>query len=127
MNSKLELTKKVIEEIHKQFNDPELTTFVCVCIPEFLSLYETERLIQELAKFNIDTDNIIVNQILYIKEGCSCNLCNARSKMQQKYLNQIKDLYEDFHVIQLPLLENEIRGVPQITEFSKFLLTPYKL
>lgn len=126
MNSKLEMTKKVIEEVHKQFNDPELTTFICVCIPEFLSLYETERLIQELAKFNIDTDNIIVNQILYLKEGSTCSLCNTRSKMQQKYLNQIKDLYEDFHVIQLPLLENEIRGVPQITEFSKHLLAPYK-
>ena len=56
--SKLEATKATVDLITQQFKDPELTTFVAVCIPEFLSLYETERLVQELAKFEIAIDNV---------------------------------------------------------------------
>jgi arsenite-transporting ATPase len=125
LTNKLESTKKVIEEVHQQFINPNLTTFICVCIPEFLSLYETERLIQELAKFQIDTENIIVNQVLFPDKDSNCRLCKARYSMQQKYLNQIHDLYEDFHIIKLPIMPFEIRGLNSLNQFSQYLLNPY--
>lgn len=62
---KLASLKTAVEEVNSQFKNPTLTTFVCVCIPDFLSLYETERLVQELATYEIDSHNIVINQIIY--------------------------------------------------------------
>lgn len=117
---KLEQMKEVIEIVRKQFQDPSITTFVAVCIPEFLSIYETERLVVELANFNIDIGHIVVNQVLYPED--ECRMCKAREGMQKKYLEQIYDMYDDFHIVKTPLLDEEVRGIDRLRTFSRFLM-----
>ncbi|KFY82189.1 hypothetical protein V500_10741 [Pseudogymnoascus sp. VKM F-4518 (FW-2643)] len=125
MMEKLESLRETIAEVNTQFKDPDLTTFVCVCIPEFLSLYETERMIQELAGYNIDTHCIVVNQLLFPKKGSECEQCNARRKMQRKYLEQIEELYDEFNVVKMPLLVEEVRGKDKLEKFSEMLVKPF--
>lgn len=122
---KIDELKSVVDAVQNRIHNADETTFVCVCIPEFLSLYETERLVQELTKFEIDTHNIVVNQVLYPTECSTCSRCQARMRMQGKYLSQIEDLYEDFHVTTTPLLNEEVRGTPKLNAFGEFLLAPY--
>jgi arsenite/tail-anchored protein-transporting ATPase len=144
MIAKLEQLKGLIDQVHNQIRDPNKTTFVCVCIPEFLSIYETERLVQELSKSEIDTHNVVVNQVLFPDKdaedlvewhdknkaklpGEAQDLIGktiARKRMQDRYISQIFELYEDFHVVLMPLLDNEVRGKPALESFSKLLLNP---
>lgn len=54
--------------------------------------------------------------------GSDCKMCKARRKMQSKYIEQIIELYEeDFHIVQSPLLEEEVRGIARLTTFGNTL------
>lgn len=56
----------------------------------------------------------------------NCDHCRVRQKMQQKYLAEAHELYDEFfHIVQLPLLTEEVRGPEKLKEFSKMLVEPY--
>lgn len=126
LNSRVAEYLPAVKQINSEFRNPDMSTFVCVCIPEFLSLFETERLIQELAKMDIDVHNVVVNQILLPERDekgvIKCSMCAMRHKIQSKYLEQIHDLYEDFHVTECQLLGHEVRGFDHIRAFSQLLV-----
>eukprot|EP00906_Rhabdomonas_costata_P003217 RCo004916 len=126
VKEKAQAARESVRSIQEQFQDNNRTTFVCVCIPEFLSVYETERLIQELSKYGIGVDHVCVNQLV-LRPDCAppCKMCQARTKIQGKYLEQVEELYEGFHIVKLPLLGSEVRGPKALESFGEWLVRPF--
>ena len=120
-NDKITEMIQRIDELNDKLCDPKHTSFICVGIPEFLSVYENERFIHDLFEININVSGIIINQIID-SEQCVNEFWENRKKMQDKYINLINDLYKtDFFITYTKLEDQEIRGVTKLKTFSEKL------
>ena len=115
----LEKQKEAIEEAKAVLSDNKQTTFIPVLIPEAMAISETERLLTSLQEYEIPVSHLVINQL--IPEDKLCDFCSARRKMQQKHLLEIRDIYDDFILTEIPLYESEINGIPLLRDLSKIL------
>ena len=115
----LENTKKQIDEAKAVLSDPERTTFKMVVIPEEMSIYESERAIEALNKYDITTDSIIVNQVM--PDISDCDFCHSRYMLQQKRLALIDQKFKDQVVAQVPLFKDEVKGQEKLLKLAEIL------
>ncbi|MDI6818126.1 MAG: TRC40/GET3/ArsA family transport-energizing ATPase [Methanothermobacter sp.] len=115
----MEATKKQINAAREVMSDPERTSFKMVVIPEEMSIYESERAMKALEKYSIHADGVIVNQVL--PEESDCEFCNARRKLQQERLKQIREKFSDKVVAEVPLLKKEAKGIETLEKIAEQL------
>uniref|UniRef100_A0A7S4HKC3 STI1 domain-containing protein n=1 Tax=Odontella aurita TaxID=265563 RepID=A0A7S4HKC3_9STRA len=120
--ARLEEYRRVIQKVAMMLQDELRTRFIVVCIAEYLSISETQRLLQELKRNKVRVSNVIVNQLVIQQalekdeleelEGLAevgslhlaqkllgktvhaCRLTTARKTIQEKYLKQLKTFPE---------------------------------
>jgi arsenite/tail-anchored protein-transporting ATPase len=115
----LQQTKEKIKLARDELSNPDITQFVVVMIPEAMAVFETQRLLGSLAAWDIPANNIIVNQI--VPRRPECTFCNHRREMQQRNLADIRDLFHDMDITQLPLFQEEIRGIEDLRKIGNIL------
>ncbi len=116
----LQNTKEKIKAARLELSDAEKTQFVIVMIPEAMAVFETQRLLGSLNAWSIPVDTVIVNQL--VPESPDCVFCSTRREMQQTNLIDIKELYSDLDLIEVPLFDNEIRGIEGLEKLGKVLI-----
>ena len=115
----MEVTKKRIREARDIMADPDRTSFKMVIIPEEMSIYESERAMEALEKYNIHSDGVIVNQVM--PEVTDCEFCEARRNLQQQRLKMIEEKFSDQLVAEVPLLKEEAKGLETLETVAEIL------
>jgi len=128
VKDKLEKYKHDIQKVACMLQDQQRTRFIVVCIAEFLSVSETQRLLQELVKNKVVASHIVVNQLvtkdalsteeladleslaevgqlqlsqeLLQKTVHACRLTTARKNIQTRYLNDLKGYPETQSILE---------------------------
>jgi TRC40/GET3/ArsA family transport-energizing ATPase len=113
--NELDQLKERMEKVRNVFRDVDTTEFVIVTIPTVMAINESSRLHASLRKENVPVHRLIVNQLLPQSES-DCKFCSIRRKEQTRVLGLIQNDTElsGLKLIQSPLLDAEIRGVPAL-------------
>ena len=116
----LQIQKEKIRAASVELSNPDLTQFIVVLIPEAMAVFETQRLLSSLNTWQIPASHLVVNQL--VPENPDCSFCWNRRDMQQRNLKDIKELYSDMNISEVPLFDKEIRGIEELTRLGEILL-----
>ncbi|XP_047078046.1 ATPase GET3B-like [Lolium rigidum] len=113
--NKLEQLRERMVKVRELFRDTESTEFIIVTIPTVMAISESGRLHSSLQKESVPVRRLIVNQVLP-PSSSDCKFCAIKRKDQARALDMIKNDPElmELHVMQAPLVDMEIRGVPAL-------------
>src|SRR6195256_2888257 len=107
--------------------DQRRTSFFMVLIPERMAILDTERALEMFDSLGLQMAGLIVNQV-YPKEladakgGEAVEFLRNRTRMHQKYLDEIRSKFAGKVVAMLPMYPREQRGLDMIEKVSQDLL-----
>ncbi len=103
--------------------DKEKTGFFFVVIPEEMILIDTSKAAELFAKFNVPIMGYVVNRVVP-RELLSQNIpsyLKNRIEMQDKYLEEIKNMFGQQVAAHVPELERDVTGLDMIKKLAEIM------
>jgi arsenite/tail-anchored protein-transporting ATPase len=104
-------------KIHNLLTDVKQSSIRLVVNPEKMVIKEAQRTLTYLNLFGYYTDAIICNRI--IPEEVSDNYFKSWKESQNKYRRMIKEGFSPLPILNMPLLDQEVVGVPMLEQMAK--------
>jgi arsenite-transporting ATPase len=121
--SELQFIRTRINASSRILTDSEQTAFFFVVIPEEMILIDTQKAADLFAKFDVPISGYVVNRVVpheLLSQDIPSYLRN-RIQMQDKYLQQIDQLFGQQVVAHVPELERDVTGLDMIKKLSDIM------
>jgi arsenite/tail-anchored protein-transporting ATPase len=111
--------KKAVKNIEGLLKDQDRCTFIVVTIAEDMAVRETERLINCLKRYGMNVRQLLVNNVIPLHAGC--RFCQARRDVQDKYIGEIEEKFNELNITIVPLQSQEVKGRDTLQQMERLL------
>jgi len=113
--------EKLAEDVLRMVR-AENTVAYLVTIPEGLGVNQTERIKQDLEKFQVNIGGIIINNYIPVEYALESGLLKKRTQVQAQYIEELEKMYsESLPVVKLPLQGFEVKGLEALFRIEEQL------
>lgn len=106
-----------LNKIHGLLTDAKQSSIRLVVNPEKMVIKEAQRTLTYLNLFGYYTDVIVCNRI--IPEKVSDNYFKSWKESQKKYRRMIKEGFSPLPILNMPLMDQEVVGIPMLERMAK--------
>ena len=89
-----------------------------VTIPEALSVYQLDDVVEELARYDLRISRLVVNNVVQVADS---PFLEQKRAQQQPHLGRLRARYGSVPIVEIPLFPQEVRGVERIRAVSQLL------
>jgi arsenite/tail-anchored protein-transporting ATPase len=111
--------RRLFHRARRALRDTETTALIFVLTPERLPILETRRAMDALAAFELPVRGLVVNRLL--PDEAEGTFLARRRQGERRYLEQIAATFTEVPRVHLPLLAEEIEGLPALDRVAAHL------
>ena len=115
----LEGGRQRISSLKEVLSDPDRAQIILVTIPEAMSILETQRTLERLARGGLPVATVVINQLQ--PHSGSCEHCDRRREIHLEQQQRMHELAGEVPVRVVESLPRQIRGLEALAQMGEIL------
>lgn len=122
INETLQARRRKFVIARERLLDAAGTAFLLVVNPDRLSILESRRVVETLARVDLPVSSLIVNRVLPAAAEASGTFIDARREQERLYLREIDRVFPGLPRAVIPLRAGDVHGLPALRDIGARLL-----